>query len=260
MDVWKWRAAEAIMRAPAHERLLVTMPDGLEPAISYALNARTASPARSFDGAHCLVLPAEAGARVHYVAVLGYEHRALRRLQELYSSGYVTFDPILGGDAPYFVNFFVPPGAEAAVPGALPSPLEYGDVLLHGVHSSAPIVSPRDALTVTLTWEILEPTSNSYTAFVHVLDGAPQGGGAPLKAQHDSPPCDATEPTWKWQLGERVLDEHVVQVPADLRPGEYLVGIGLYDSSTKQRVRPAGENLLVRWDEAIVGSITVVAP
>jgi hypothetical protein len=260
MDVWKWRAAEVIVGAPVDERLFVTMPDGLEPAITYALHARTASHARSFDGANCLVVPAEAGGRAHYVIVLGYEHRTVGRLRQLYSSGYQTFDPKLGRDAPYFVNFFVPPDARAAVPGALSSPLEYGDVLLHGVHLSAPTISAPDTLTATLTWEILEPSSNDYTAFVHLLDGRPEAADAPLRGQHDSPPCNSTEPTWKWRPGEYVLDEHVLNPPADLPLGEYLLGIGLYDSLTKRRVPPAGKDLQIRWDEAIVGSVTVVAP
>ena len=260
MDVWKWRAAEVIMDAPMGESSLVTMPDGLEPAISYAMHARPASPVRAFDGARCLIYPAQASGRIHYVVILGYEHRSLSRLRTLFPSGYKTLDPMLSRDAPYFVNFFVPAGVDVAVPGNLPSPLKYGDILLHGVHLSAATISPRQTLTVTLTWEILEPTSNDYTAFVHLLDGRPEAAEAPLKAQHDSPPCDSAEPTWRWRAGEYVLDEHVLGVPSDLSSGEYLIGVGLYDSKTKQRVPPTGDDMRVRWAEAIVSSIAVLVP
>ena len=37
-----------------------------------------------------------------------------------------------------------------------------------------------------------------------------------------------------------------------------MLGAGLYDADTLQRLPPAGEDLLIRWDEAIVGSITVI--
>lgn len=258
MDVWKWRAAQAILDSPASETLLVTMPDGLEPALSYALHARTNSPVRAFDGAHCLVYPARAGAPVHYLVILGYEHRSLERLPALFPSGHQTIDPLFGADDPYFVNFFVPPGAEISVPGELPAPITYQEIALRGAHVAETTIQVGQTLTVALTWESLQPTSKSYTAFVHLLDGNPETANAPLKAQHDGPPCDGTEPTWRWQPGEYILDEHVLAIPPDLPAGEYLLGVGLYDSDTLERLPPTGENLHTRWDEAIIGSITVV--
>ena len=92
------------------------------------------------------------------------------------------------------------------------------------------------------------------------LDGRPAASDAPLKAQHDGVPCDATEPTWHWQTGEYILDEHSLTVPADTSPGEYLLGVGLYDADTLERLPPTGEDLNVRWNEAILGSIMVVTP
>jgi hypothetical protein len=113
-------------------------------------------------------------------------------------------------------------------------------------------------VTVTLTWEILEPTLANYTVFVHLLDGRPESATAPLKAQHDGIPCEATEPTWHWRPGEYILDEHVLTIPADLPAGEYMLGAGLYDADTLQRLPPAGEDLHTCWDEAIVGTIKVI--
>jgi len=257
MDVGKWRAAEVILDSPADETILVTIPDGLEPVISYALHTRTSSPARAFDGAHCLIYPTQTNAPVHYLNILGYEHRSLARLQSLFLSGYQTTDPIFGDSAPYFVNFFIPPG-KVPVPGRLPSPITYRQIALHGVHAPETTLRAGQTLTITLTWESLEPLSESYTVFAHLLDGRPEAAEAPLVTQHDSLPCDATEPTWRWQPGEYVLDEHVLTVPSDQPAGEYLLGVGLYDSATLVRLPPSGENLLTRWDEAIVGSITVI--
>jgi hypothetical protein len=258
MDVWKWRAAEVILDSPAHETLLVTIPDGLEPAISYALHARAAPPARAFDGAHCLIYPTQASSRIHYLVVLGYEHRSLARLQALFPSGYQAIDPIFGGEAPYFVDFFVPAGTEVPVLGKLPAPITYQEAVLHGVHVPETTLSAGATLTVTLTWEILRPTANNNTVFVHLLDATPEAAEPPLMAQHDGPPCYATEPTWRWQPGEYILDQHGLTVPSDLLAGAYLLGVGLYDSATLERLHPAGEDLSVRWNEAIVGSVKVV--
>ena len=103
----------------------------------------------------------------------------------------------------------------------------------------------------------LKPIADSYTVFVHLLDGSPEGAEAPLKTQHDGIPCDATEPTWRWQLGEYILDEHTLAVPPKLPAGEYLLGVGLYDSNTLERLAPTGKDLQIRWNEAIVRTVTV---
>ena len=84
MDVWKWRAAEAILDAPADEALFVTIPDDLEPALSYALHARPERSVRAFDGARCLVTPTQVDTPVRYLAILGYEHRSLPRSRRWY--------------------------------------------------------------------------------------------------------------------------------------------------------------------------------
>ncbi|MCX7681254.1 MAG: hypothetical protein N2508_04705, partial [Anaerolineae bacterium] len=257
MDVGKWRAAETILNSPASETLLVTIPDGLEPAISYALSTNRA--ARAFDGAHCLVYPSRLTLPVHYVVVLGYEHRSLERLRTIFPPGYRQVDPLFGDGAPYFVHFFVPAGTEANIPGELHTPIMYRPVLLHGVYLHETTVRAGQALTVTLTWGILEPTPNDYTVFVHLLEESSEAAASPLKAQHDSPPCNGTEPTWRWRPGEYILDEHVLQLPAELSAGAYLIGVGLYDSRTLERVPLTTPDVFTRWGEAIVGYITVVA-
>ncbi len=259
MDVGKWRAAEVILDSPADETILVTTPEGIEPSIIYASLARDGSPVRAFDGARCLIYPTETDRPIHYIVILGYEHRSQSKLRALFPSGHQTIDPLFAAGSAYFANFFVPPGAEVLIPGALPSPITYREnILLHGVHVPETTIVAGQALTVTLSWEILEPTLKSYTVFVHLLDGRLAAEEAPLVAQHDSLPCDGAEPTWHWQPGEVVLDEHVLALPADLPAGEYLLGVGLYDSDTLARLTPAGKDLLVRWNEAIVGPITVI--
>jgi hypothetical protein len=184
----------------------------------------------------------------------------LPRLQALFPSGHRTIDPLFGDDVPYFVSFYVSPGTDIAVPGRLPSPITYGDVRLDGVQLSKTTVSAGHPFTVTLVWTAERPVPDSATVFVHVLDGRPEAVEAPLKAQHDGLPCYAAEPTHHWRPGEYILDEHVLATLPDLPPGEYLLGVGLYDTHTLERIPPTGDSLNLRWDEAIVGSIVVTAP
>jgi len=256
MDVGKWRAARVIQNPSPDETILVTIPDGLEPSITYALHTPAGAKARAFDGARCLVYPTQIDHPIRYIVVLGYEHRTLSQLQTLFPSGCQTADPIFDDGAPYFVNFIIPPG-ETPILGELPSPITYQGIALHGVYVPQTDVSPGQMLTVTLTWESLEQTTENYTVFVHLLDGTPQAAESPLAAQHDGPPCHAAEPTRRWRPGEYILDEHTLLVPTDLPGGEYLLGVGLYDSNTLERLPPLGKDLLIRWDEAIVHTITI---
>lgn len=88
--------------------------------------------------------------------------------------------------------------------------------------------------TVTLTWQAHGATDVPLTVFTQVLNEAGQ-----LVAQHDSPPADGIRPTTDWRPGERIQDQHVIPLPADLPPGRYRLITGMYDPQTGQRV-PAG--------------------
>ena len=60
-----------------------------------------------------------------------------------------------------------------------------------------------------------------------------------LVAQHDSQPAVGLRPTVDWQPDERIQDQHIIALPADLPAGRYRLIVGLYDAQTGQRV-PAG--------------------
>lgn len=88
-------------------------------------------------------------------------------------------------------------------------------------------------LTVTLHWLADVTVTQSYTAFVHVLD--PTGK---LVAQHDGQPADGRFPTSFWRPGDHIADVHVITLPPGLAPGGYSLEIGLYNSLTLQRLAP----------------------
>lgn len=97
-------------------------------------------------------------------------------------------------------------------------------------------------LTVTLYWRSQSSLEHDYTVFVHL---AGVGGGPPY-AQSDSQPRDGSYPTSFWDVGEVVVDQHILQIPTDMPPGEYQLLAGMYLLETGDRlarVTPAGTTL-----------------
>jgi hypothetical protein len=86
-----------------------------------------------------------------------------------------------------------------------------------------------------------------YTVFVHLVDR----NGA-VRGQHDSPPMDGTYPTTLWQPGEFVTDAHLLTLPADLPPGDYVLEVGLYRVETGTRLEVAGDGDKVMLDKISV--------
>jgi hypothetical protein len=91
-------------------------------------------------------------------------------------------------------------------------------------------VTPH-ALNVAFYWQAKEPVEKSYNVFVHVFDS--QGG---LQGQVDSPPASGHYPTFLWQPGQVVVDNHVVNLPSDAPTGTYRVAVGMYDEATQERL------------------------
>jgi hypothetical protein len=104
-----------------------------------------------------------------------------------------------------------------------------------------------DRVTVRLTWSSTKEIAHSYKVFVHLYttDGR-------LVTQHDSVPVNELRPTWSWQPGEEIIDNHGLWVPADVSESLRLV-VGLYDPESNTRLTlPDGS------DHADVGVIEVV--
>src|SRR5207244_3698158 len=92
---------------------------------------------------------------------------------------------------------------------------------------------------VRLYWRALGPAPENYTVFVHALDA-----GDHILAQNDAPPAGGARPTRGWAAGETIADDHPLVLPA----GATALAVGLYDSSTGQRVpvKNGGDRLILR--------------
>jgi hypothetical protein len=61
----------------------------------------------------------------------------------------------------------------------------------------------------------------------------------------DAIPGGGLRPTSTWNWGETIPDQHLLQLPAALPPGQYNLVAGLYDTRTGARLNtPTGDNLI----------------
>jgi hypothetical protein len=117
-------------------------------------------------------------------------------------------------------------------------------------------VGPAETLALTLYWQALEPVRASYTVFVHLADPGEQIWG-----QHDGQPVQGTYPTSHWLPGELVVDQHQIEISPETPAGAYRLLVGMYDSSSGQRLTTAGqvdatnENRIVLETLEIAGQI-----
>jgi len=86
-------------------------------------------------------------------------------------------------------------------------------------------------LHLRLYWTAPTAVNGDYTVFVHLFDPASER----IVAQSDSRPRGGTYPAWQWLPGEVVSDEVALSL-ADVPPGRYRLGLGVYDAATMKRL------------------------
>lgn len=99
---------------------------------------------------------------------------------------------------------------------------------------------PGGSLTVSLHWEALQTPQADYHSFVHLVDNTG------LKAaQSDHQPGGIYYPATLWRAGERLRDDHTLEIPVDLAPGGYSLLAGLYSFRDDGTLLPLGEPVLL---------------
>ena len=109
-----------------------------------------------------------------------------------------------------------------------------------------------------LTWQANGPVPGDYTTFAHLFDSS----GVKV-AQADAPPREGYWPTSRWRPSEPVTLTLAIDLPPNLPPGQYILGVGMYDATNGQRLfayKPGGSEwrdrvivLEVRTDAALTG-------
>jgi 4-amino-4-deoxy-L-arabinose transferase-like glycosyltransferase len=106
-----------------------------------------------------------------------------------------------------------------------------GQIRLMNAEVAPSSVMAGEPLTVTLQWRARRVPAADYTVFVHL-----RNAGGKTVAQADSPPQTGAYPTTFWDVGETIVDDHVLLIPADLPGGAYTLVVGLYRLDTGERL------------------------
>jgi hypothetical protein len=102
------------------------------------------------------------------------------------------------------------------------------------------MLTPGEAITVTLYWQPVQPLSVDYTSYVHLVTGDGQG-----ITQSDHRPGGAYYPSSYWQVGEMLQDQHILTAPPDALPGHYQLRVGLYFQPEPGKIKSMGSGELI---------------
>ncbi len=104
------------------------------------------------------------------------------------------------------------------------------DVWLHGVTVAQ---TTPDRLSVRLVWSARRPLAANYGVSLRLVNGEGE-----VVATLDTQPGYGFLPTSLWRPGEQVTDRYLLELPADLSPGDYRLWLVLYQIPT---LEPVGE-------------------
>jgi len=112
------------------------------------------------------------------------------------------------------------------------------------------------ALHLDLTWLALAEPRDSYTVFIHLIDGAGN-----MVAGHDYTPLGGACPTYlwfpKWLPGQALTDPYRLSVPADVPAGDYYLEVGMYGMTSLRRLSVVDLAGNLAGDRVILGPVRV---
>lgn len=115
---------------------------------------------------------------------------------------------------------------------------------------------PGETIHLELFWEPLTQTEAPLTVFVHVL-GPTDADGLSLVAQDDSPPQGGRLSTISWPINTLFRDPRTFTIPDSAPAGHYVIGVGLYDPVTLERIALDAEIPQSDPDSAILLEFTL---
>jgi len=85
-------------------------------------------------------------------------------------------------------------------------------------------------LTLDLMWVVTRAPEAPVTLFVHLY------GPGGLVSQADGFPLAGIYPPTAWRAAETIRDVRHIPLPEGLAPGDYAIGVGIYDTQTGERL------------------------
>jgi hypothetical protein len=108
--------------------------------------------------------------------------------------------------------------------------------------------APGDTLRLTLRWEALDKLVEDYSISVRLLDV-----DGTVLAQQDSGPQGGQHPTSRWRPGERVADQHELQIPSGTPLGQYQLQVIFYRPTDLSRLLTLDEEAMPVEETLSVG-------
>ncbi len=185
---------------------------------------------RSFDGRRCTVLPDRPATDTTYVLLVAEPARRDRRSEGVLSKIYPPLALVAQDsdrDLPFFKAFRLPAGSAPFLGAMQPVSATFGDAIdLLGYDPGSAVWQTGQTAQLTTYWRSRRSMEFNYVLFVHVtpVDGLTD---APL-VQDDRQPCDGSYPTTVWTTDEIVAEFRKLDIPPDLKPGEYELSVGWY--------------------------------
>ena len=136
-------------------------------------------------------------------------------------------EPVTGQENQNFLAKYVlaaPPRMQHPVGASFDDKIELVGYDLDLPHGS--YVGAGESFKITWYWRALRAVPGGYQIFLHI-----DGQGQRLNGDHE--PVDGKYPTRLWDVGDVVVDEQTLSVPANYRPGEYTLFIGFYSGETR---------------------------
>jgi hypothetical protein len=134
-----------------------------------------------------------------------------------------------------------------------PTQITFNDQIeLAGYDLSATQLAAGEPLYLTLYWHSLQPASEPYVIFTHLIDA-----NGNRVAQVDEPPLQGKWPINNWRVGDRLADRHFLEIGSTLPAGDYTLLAGLYHPTSLERVPvDAGQHSIVD-NSVVLTNITV---
>jgi len=179
-------------------------------------------------------------ASVEDLRARGYEYAIVEATAEtLADPRFAEFEAQTERVAVFTGEAYAPPGQIIFRLPPLPKNMRYlwfgneREISFRGFDLPDATVKAGSTLRLTLYWMSVKPTPANNIVFVHVWDEATKT----LIAGQDNPPDHGNSPTWGWTGDMQfVIDGYNIAIPAESKPGNYAIRIGMYDAGNGRRL------------------------